>query len=124
MRIFTEIVGLSLLRQWNQHSHYYVYGLLRRIITEIVGAFVHRDVFVTFTLVMLNIVCNKLLPNLILFTCSMTSCKHVCSIRVENNVDPDQLASGLDLQCFQKRIRGQVLSPRMSPHKVVLLIVF
>ena len=41
-----------------------------------------------------------------------SSCKHVFSIRVENSVDPDQMAfrwlcqkpSDLDLQCFQKRI--------------------
>ena len=30
---------------------------------------------------------------------------HVFSIRIENNVDPDQMAS-LDLQCFQKGYSG------------------
>ena len=32
--------------------------------------------------------------------------KHIFSIRVENSEDPDQMASDLDLKCFQKMINS------------------
>ena len=47
-----------------------------------------------FTLVMLIIFCTTLLPNsYFCFNMQHSSCKHVFSIRLENDVDPDQMAS-------------------------------
>ena len=46
-----------------------------------------------FTLVMLNILCTTLFPNVYLVNLKHSSCKHAFSIRVENSVDPDQTAS-------------------------------
>ena len=46
--------------------------------------------------------------NIHLVNMQQFSCKHILSIRVENSVDPDQMASSrpadLDIYCFQKRI--------------------
>ena len=42
----------------------------------------HADFFIT-----------TLLPNIYLVNLQHSSCKHVFSIRVENSVDPDQMAS-------------------------------
>ena len=35
-----------------------------------------------------------------------SSCKHEFSIRVENSLDPDQMAADLDLYCFQNKINS------------------
>ena len=60
---------------------------------------------------MLNIFVNYTPPIYILLTCiTQVIIKRVISIRVENGVDPDQMASNADLgrdlglQCFQKGI--------------------
>ena len=50
-------------------------------------------------------------------SCKLPSCRHVFSVRVENSVDPDQLASSvtkpadLDLHCFQKNINPKNINP-------------
>ena len=54
-----------------------------------------------FTFVMLNILCTTLLPNFYPFNLQHFTCKHLFSIRLENSVDPDQLASS---EVFSKRI--------------------
>ena len=53
------------------------------------------------TLVILNIFCTTLLPNFYLINLQHSSCKHAFEIRVENSVDPDQMASST---AFRKRI--------------------
>ena len=45
------------------------------------------------TLVMLNILHTTLLPEFYPVNLQHSSCKNVFSIRIENNVDPDQMAS-------------------------------
>ena len=65
------------------------------------------------------ILCTTLLPNLYATKLQHTSFKHVFSIREENSVDPDQLASAdLDLHCFQRAqwLSGRVLDSRPRGH--------
>ena len=39
-----------------------------------------------------DFLCTTMLPNFYLFTLQYSSCKHFFSFRVENSVDPDQMA--------------------------------
>ena len=52
-----------------------------------------KDDLISLTLVMLTILCTTLLPNFNPVKLKHSSCKHLFSIRVENSVDPDQMAS-------------------------------
>ena len=53
-------------------------------------------------------VCVQVLPYFFIWTCMIPRSQHVSTSRVENSVDPDQLASqkpaDLNLHCFQNRI--------------------
>ena len=59
------------------------------------GSFSSIDIFghlYRFTLIMLNSLCTTLLPNFQPVNLHLSSCKRVFSIRMENSVDPDQMA--------------------------------
>ena len=57
---------------------------------------------------MLNNLCATLLPKFYPINLQDSNYKHVFKSRLENSVDPDQLASvkpaDLDLHCFQNKI--------------------